>query len=191
MQFGIMPRSRRKIDSQEIINRAAVETLEERALLSGTIAATFANLWADCQVAGIQVLLNPGASGSVARAHAGTVAVKKATVTGTVFLDSNADGVQEKGEKGIASATAFVDSNGNGKLNRGEKVVHTNSRGVYKLVLAPGTYHIGTLPKTQFSVRSPIGGEYTLTLASGQIAKGANFAIQKGTATNTGNTGGT
>lgn len=53
------------------------------------------------------------------------------SITGQAFLDSNANGVLDSGETGIAGLTVFLDTNGNGKLDSGEPSTITDSNGDY------------------------------------------------------------
>jgi CubicO group peptidase (beta-lactamase class C family)/subtilisin-like proprotein convertase family protein len=49
-----------------------------------------------------------------------------ASVSGTVFMDSNANGVQESGESGLAGRTVFVDQNRDGVLGLAAVSAYTN-----------------------------------------------------------------
>ncbi len=73
--------------------------------------------------------LNLTSSGS-ATANFGD-ALLPATVQGTVFFDSNQNGVQDSGEPGQPGVTMFLDANGNGVLDPGEVSTVTNSQGRY------------------------------------------------------------
>ena len=43
-----------------------------------------------------------------------------ATISAAVFSDTDADGIQQSGEMGIAGRTVFIDTNGDGLLSTGE-----------------------------------------------------------------------
>lgn len=68
------------------------------------------------------------------------------SISGTIFNDTNANGVQDSGESGISQRTVYVDSNGNGQFDSGELNTTTDS---------DGTYQFGNLEKRKLS--SPPG----------------------------------
>lgn len=61
------------------------------------------------------------------------------TVQGTVFTDTNLNGVLDAGEVGVAGVTVFADTNLNGKLDAGEIATTTAGNGTFTLTLQPGT----------------------------------------------------
>lgn len=109
-----------------------------------------------------------------------------AVVSGSVFLDSNGNGVQDAGEPGVRGCKVFADLNGNGKLDRGEPFAVTDSHGNYTLrAVPPGTVTIREVPKHGFSITTPASGTFVLTLAALQVSTGNNFGIKKGGGTKT------
>ncbi len=58
-------------------------------------------------------------------------------VTGTTFIDNNANGIKEPGEHGLAGWTMFVDSNADGLLNVGEISTITAVDGSFTLSNVP------------------------------------------------------
>jgi parallel beta-helix repeat protein len=65
------------------------------------------------------------------------------TITGTLFQDTNGDGVRQAGEPGLSGRTVYLDANGNGVLDTGERSAITDSSGAYRLTsLSPGTYRV-------------------------------------------------
>ena len=104
-------------------------------------------------------------SGSSTAVNAGLYA--PASVTGTVFADSNADGVQEKGDTGIAGQTVELSSASGAVLT-----TTTASNGAYSFTgLTPGSYTVQTAAPTGDSF-SPTGSSTTLP-DSTVSAKGA------------------
>ncbi len=61
------------------------------------------------------------------------------TIEGTVFSDTNRNGVRNTGEFGIAGQTVFVDINNNGQLDTGEPRAVTDGGGNYSLRTPPGS----------------------------------------------------
>jgi uncharacterized delta-60 repeat protein len=98
-----------------------------------------------------------------------------ALVSGTVFLDKNANGKQDTGEGGLGGWTVYDDANNNGKLDSGERSAATNSSGVSSLALPAGTQSVRIVQKTGYRQTSPAGGFYRLTLSSGAMVSGKSF----------------
>jgi PKD repeat protein len=102
-----------------------------------------------------------------------------ASIDGNVFDDLNADGRKERDERGLAGWTVFLDANGNGMLDSGEVHVLTDDRGNYRLAgLPPGSYTVRLVIKSGWKSVLPAGGSYTMTLTSGEIVGGENFAVK-------------
>lgn len=101
-------------------------------------------------------------------------------ITGTVFNDTNADGIHQAGEKGLGGRKVFIDANGNGVLDKGEVFARTDGHGNFTFRgLAAGTYTIReSLPHGARNT-SPSGGLYTVTLAAGQLVTGQDFEETK------------
>lgn len=58
-------------------------------------------------------------------------------ITGVVFLDANANGIDDPAENGLPGWTVFVDSNGDGRMNSGEPSTVTDVKGRYALLGLP------------------------------------------------------
>jgi uncharacterized delta-60 repeat protein len=59
------------------------------------------------------------------------------SISGTVFADTNHDGVMDNGEKGLAGVTVYMDPNYNHKLDAGEQSVVTDANGNYDFTNPP------------------------------------------------------
>jgi len=68
---------------------------------------------------------------------------KGETISGTKWLDKNANGKQDYGDTTLKDWTIFIDANNNGKLDTGEASTKTNAMGKYSFDdLQPGSYTI-------------------------------------------------
>jgi cyclophilin family peptidyl-prolyl cis-trans isomerase len=98
----------------------------------------------------------------------------KPAIAGTVFTDSNGNGILDSGEQGVAGRTVFLDSNHNGVFDNGEPSTVTNASGNYAFLgLAPGSYAVGEAP-TSGVVLSTSPTEL-VTVTAGQANTGVNF----------------
>jgi hypothetical protein len=105
-------------------------------------------------------------------------AAPAATISGRVFNDLDADGVQDAGELGAAGVRLYVDANRNSKFDGGETWWLTGSSGTYAIGgLKPGTHVVRAILQdgwtfTKYSF-------YTVTLTVGQTASNRNFGIRR------------
>ncbi|MGH7176103.1 MAG: SdrD B-like domain-containing protein, partial [Tepidisphaeraceae bacterium] len=103
--------------------------------------------------------------------------VAKGIIRGTVFVDSNHNGVKDGAEVGIAGLLVYIDYNKNGVRNSGEKYARTNSVGNYSLNPLPGgTYRVRETVPSGYTLSLPSSGYFEIKLSNGQIAGGRNFA---------------
>lgn len=98
------------------------------------------------------------------------------SISGTVFVDSDGDGVKEIGEPGSSGKIVYLDTNSNGSLTGGEPSTTTDSAGGYTFTaLANGTYR----PRMVL----PSGSQITTVLpspvdvSSGASAAGVDFGL--------------
>jgi hypothetical protein len=61
----------------------------------------------------------------------GPEASRPGDISGVVYLDDNANGVREPGERGLAGQKVFIDLDGDGRPGPGEPITVTNERGEY------------------------------------------------------------
>ncbi|MFI5378808.1 MAG: SdrD B-like domain-containing protein [Tepidisphaerales bacterium] len=102
-----------------------------------------------------------------------------AKVKGRVFLDRNANGRMDAGDKPLANWRVFIDSNRNGVLDSGEVSVLTDAQGYFSFnSLAAGTYVIRLVPVKGYKVALPASGSQVLTVAAGQTWSGRDFAVR-------------
>jgi Bacterial Ig-like domain (group 3)/SdrD B-like domain len=103
--------------------------------------------------------------------------VVASSVSGTVFLDLNGNGVQDPGENGLAGITVYLDLNNSGQFVSGDPSAVTANNGSYTIGnLAPGTYTVreNLVPGSAFYT-TPTGGIGSATLTLGTPTATVNF----------------
>lgn len=97
-------------------------------------------------------------------------------VEGLIFSDSNANGVQDVGEAPIR-LNVYDDANDSGTMDPEERRVFANADGTFRLTnLVPGQANIRVRPNSYTSV-APADGLYNLTISSGAVLTGRNYAM--------------
>ncbi len=94
-----------------------------------------------------------------------------ASISGTVFLDVNENGVDDADAK-LAGRTVFLDTNANGQLDAGESSAITNAAGDYALqVTGAGTYTVALTSELEYrpSLGSTTSQSVSATLAAGAV----------------------
>ena len=105
------------------------------------------------------------------------VAPLRATVSGTVFNDANANGKRDAGEGGVPNTDVFLDLNANGNFDAGDRLTQTDANGAYTFAgLLPGNYRVKELVTPPHAVISPTNDLHLVTLTSGQNLTGQDFA---------------
>ncbi|MGH7177475.1 MAG: SdrD B-like domain-containing protein, partial [Tepidisphaeraceae bacterium] len=99
-----------------------------------------------------------------------------AILRGTVFEDTDGDGVKDANEQGMEGVIVFIDKDNDGVFDAAERSRVTTSTGAYRFTnLAPGTYNIRIAPTSGFSQTAPPGGLFRLTVVAGQSLSNRNF----------------
>jgi hypothetical protein len=100
------------------------------------------------------------------------------SITGTVFMDLNADGVQNAGEAGKAGVSVFLDLNGNGLFDTGEPTTTTDTNGSYSFLnLAAGSYTVRlNLSSPNLQLSNPAASAHTIATAG--VSSGIDFGLQ-------------
>jgi hypothetical protein len=122
-----------------------------------------------------------------ATSPAGTAAAKTThtlqspgTISGTVYRDTDNDGVRDSAEAGIAGVRVYVDANGNDKFDSNERSASTDSVGRYTLTsLAPGNYSVRIVAPSGHVRTAPSAGKQVVQLGAGKSVTGKDFgAVQ-------------
>jgi protocatechuate 3,4-dioxygenase beta subunit len=120
--------------------------------------------------------ITPTSGQSVAGRNFGNRLVNPASISGNVFLDLNADGVQEGDEPGLGSWRVYIDAHHNGTLDPGEQYVDTDAQGNFTLGgLAPGTYTIREVLQNGWQQSAPAAGSFIVTVTAGVNVSGLTF----------------
>ena len=100
-----------------------------------------------------------------------------AGIQGTVWQDSDADGVKDSGEAGLANWRVYVDGNQNGQWDTGEPSQTTTASGDYTFAgLPPGVYRVAEVVQTGWRQTAPASpGYHSVTLVAGQVVTGVDF----------------
>ncbi|MGH7140346.1 MAG: SdrD B-like domain-containing protein, partial [Pirellulales bacterium] len=111
------------------------------------------------------------------------------SITGTVFTDTNGNGVFDQGEAGVAGRTVFLNIDGSGAPDSSNPSATTDSYGnFYYLGLAPGSYPVAEVLPSGVTLTT---AAQTATVTAGQIASGINIGEKGGTGSGTATISGT
>src|SRR5487761_1239359 len=99
--------------------------------------------------------------------------IKLDSIDGTVFSDTNLNGVQDSGEPGVAGRTVFVDVSGTGQPTSSDPPTTTDANGNFSFSgVAPGTY---TVDEVLPSGQTLTTGAQTVTVSTTSTASGVIF----------------
>ncbi|MGK7946301.1 MAG: putative Ig domain-containing protein, partial [Microcystaceae cyanobacterium] len=77
-------------------------------------------------------------------------------IEGTVWQDSNQNGIKDNDEAGLSQWTVYLDQNRNHQLDNGEIVALTDSNGHYRFDnLLPGTYYVEEVLPNNWQINYP------------------------------------
>jgi hypothetical protein len=101
---------------------------------------------------------------------------KEAGLAGqTVFVDTNGDGVRSRKEAGLAGQTVFIDYNLNGALDDNDVSTVTDSRGNYRFTgVAADNYQVRVVTPAGYT---GTGAGFQNTVFKGKTAAGVNFGL--------------
>ena len=110
-----------------------------------------------------------------------TFAVSRTTlVTGTVFMDANANGHFDPGESPLEGWLIFSDGNNNGKLDAGEFTATTDSLGHFKFIgMSAANHHLRVVPQANYRQTSPAAQYLSVTLTAAQVVDVGGFGEKR------------
>jgi subtilase family serine protease len=98
------------------------------------------------------------------------------SISGVMFSDNNANGIQNTGEAPLFNWGTFIDFNNNGVRDGIDFAVHSDASGRYNFTDLPGgTYHINQVPLPGWKRTTP---KITVTLGYGSNVTGQNDGNQ-------------
>jgi predicted outer membrane repeat protein len=115
----------------------------------------------------------------------GAVEVQPPTgsIAGNVFVDANANGKLDTGEKHLAGVKVYIDTNKSGALDSGETSIVIDAAGNFKFAnLAAGTYRVREVLPGSYAITAPAIGYFDVALKAGQAVSGLLFADAPATA---------
>jgi hypothetical protein len=99
------------------------------------------------------------------------------TISGTVFLDSNANGTFDTGEQPMGGRTVFLDIHGTGILQPDDPQTVTGANGSFAMTIPSGTYKLLTITYPGDSVTT---GSASITLNPGGNLTSENIGLLQG-----------
>jgi protocatechuate 3,4-dioxygenase beta subunit len=101
------------------------------------------------------------------------------SIAGTVFADTDADGVKDAGERALANYTIYLDADGDQVYDAGERAVTTDADGNYVFTsVAPGSYRVCEVIPTGWQATVPSNAYRAVTVTASQRVTGQNFGNQ-------------
>jgi uncharacterized repeat protein (TIGR03803 family) len=131
-----------------------------------------------------QYYIQLGAGATITGKDFGLAAVAANTggISGTVFYDTNGNGVRDTGDAGIAGRQLYLDLQGLGHFVAGDPIATTDALGTYHFTaLAPHNYIVRLMLPTGATQTLPTpiyGGFYWVPLFGAQNINGKDFGIQ-------------
>jgi hypothetical protein len=98
-------------------------------------------------------------------------------IHGTVFFDTNGNGLLGAGEGGIADRIVYIDANNDGMRDSSEPTATTNVKGEYHFRVDPGEYTIRLETPESFSL-TMMNDRFDVALDLGRSSKNRNFGIR-------------
>jgi hypothetical protein len=104
-------------------------------------------------------------------------AYRPASIAGTSYEDSDADGSRDAGEPANGGRTVYIDADGSDSLSAGDPTTTSAPDGSYSFAgLRPGSYSVREqLPSAAWTCSAPAGCEHAVTLGSGEAVSGRDF----------------
>ena len=104
--------------------------------------------------------------------------LRTARISGFLWHDVDRDNARGADDLPLSGWQVYLDGNRNGRRDGGEPMDTTDGAGAYTFgQLAAGTYRVRVVTASGWTIKVPVSGSRTLTLAAGQTRNGANFGI--------------
>ncbi len=98
------------------------------------------------------------------------------SISGVLFNDTNANGVQDAGEGRTGVRTVYIDSNRNRRIDAGEPSVSSDAQGAYQFSkLSPGTYYVTRVFPKGYRLSNNADGDLAVNVAQGQAVTDVNI----------------
>lgn len=103
-----------------------------------------------------------------------------ASISGTVYNDTNANGFRDNAEAPVAGRQVYLDLNGIGDFANGDPISTTDASGQYSFAnLTPKNYLVRLVPQNGLAITAPLfGGKYFVQLGQNQAVTGDDFGTQ-------------
>jgi hypothetical protein len=125
---------------------------------------------------GVSVPSTGGSTSSGSTGGSTTVGTGSASISGTLWNDTDGDGNWDSNEVSSGARTVFLDYDGDGQLDSSEKRVTSASNGSYKFTgLAAGTYKVTRVFPSGFKLSNSASKYLTVSVTSGQQKTGVNI----------------
>jgi hypothetical protein len=99
-----------------------------------------------------------------------------ATISGTIFNDTNGDGLHQSSEGTLSGWKVYIDLNHDAKFDAGDPATTSGTNGNYKFTgLTAGSYTLFEIVPSNWRVSAPVGGAFNVSVAAGGSVSGKNF----------------
>ncbi|NEQ39576.1 MAG: tandem-95 repeat protein, partial [Okeania sp. SIO3I5] len=121
--------------------------------------------------------INVIANQNIPNVNFGNFPILPGSINGTIFNDSNSNGLFDSGETGISDVTIFLDFNQNGSLDTTETATTTNESGSYTFAdLSPDSYPVRAVSPTNNAIITT--QEQTVELLQNQTLNNINIGYR-------------
>jgi hypothetical protein len=170
-----------------LINRASADNVYWQVGSSATLGASSAfegNLLALTSITlGTSADISPGRAFAINGAVTmdSNAISRPLTISGTVFLDLNASGVNSPNDPGLVDRVVYVDLHGDGTLHADDPQAVTDAAGHYRIGgLTAGQYVLRVKTFSNDNPTGPSGSQLALNLTTGQVLIDTSFGLQPG-----------
>ncbi len=125
------------------------------------------------------VRVSDGRGGTVeATYEINVIDVTPGGISGTIFSDTDGDGVRDSGESAVSGWTVYVDVNQNGAADLDEPTATSALTGEYSIPeLTPGSYSLEILPQAGWVRTLPLPRTVLVEITPGQMTPAQDFGV--------------